>query len=208
MERFWRPVLSAHGTLAIVVGPVKPGADYVVTVHAARAVARIAGFLELESRPFEFKSTDSLDFASLRAQPMVAVGGFNNPWMRKMTDGLRFRFERSDLARIADHNHPEAPGWATRFDTSVDPPVAVEDFALIARVNDPASGQQVLCFGGIQRWGTAAAGELLTSQDYLDHFAATAPTGWERQNIELVIATTVTGDVAGPPRVVATHYWN
>jgi hypothetical protein len=65
-----------------------------------------------------------------------------------------------------------------------------------------------VCFGGIRRWGTSAAAELLTTREYLDRLAATAPTGWDRQNVELVIATTVTGDVAGPPRVVATYFWN
>jgi hypothetical protein len=39
-------------------------------------------------------------------------------------------------------------------------------------------------------------------------FAATAPPGWHNKNIEIVIATTVTDNVAGPPRVVTAHYWN
>jgi DNA-binding winged helix-turn-helix (wHTH) protein len=208
IERFWRPVLSSPGTIAVVVGPAMPGKRDTVTVHAARAAARVAGFLERETRPFEVKSTDALDFADLRAQPMVAIGGFNNPWTRKITDDLRFRLDRSDRGRIIDHSHPDAAGWATRFDSSVVPEAVVEDFALIARLRDPASGQDVVCFGGIRRWGTSAAAELLTTREYLDQLAATAPTGWDRQNVELVIATTVTGDVAGPPRVVATYFWN
>jgi DNA-binding winged helix-turn-helix (wHTH) protein len=207
IERFWRPVLTSPGTVAVVVGPAMPGVRDTVTVHAARAAARVAGFLDRETRPFEVKSTDALDFADLRAQPMVAIGAFNNPWTRKITDGLRFRLDRSNRGRIFDNDHPDAPGWATRFDSSVTPEAVVEDFALIARVRDPASGQHVVCFGGIRRWGTSAAGELLTTREYLDRLAATAPAGWDRQNVELVIATTVTGDVAGPPRIVATYFW-
>lgn len=39
-----------------------------------------------------------------------------------------------------------------------------------------------------------------------ESFAATAPTGWQNKNIEVVLATAVTDNVAGPRCVVAVHY--
>jgi hypothetical protein len=36
-------------------------------------------------------------------------------------------------------------------------------------------------------------------------FAGT-PSGWERQNVQIVLKTQVVGGTAGPPNV-ATHFW-
>jgi hypothetical protein len=84
----------------------------------------------------------------------------------------------------------------------------LEDFAIVARVHDTSSNQEVVAVGGIGTHGTLAGGEFLTTPEHLRQFAAAAPAGWRDRNIELVIATTVVEGTPGPPRVVAVHYWD
>jgi DNA-binding winged helix-turn-helix (wHTH) protein len=212
LERFWHPLLSARGTLTVCVGPARPATSehQVVTVSAATTVSRIAGLLQSREKPYDFRPLPSMDFAAVRTQPVIAIGGFNNRWTMKITSGLRFRFMRDETGpgRIVDRDRPQTAGWATRYNGAPSPMTVVEDFAIIARVRDDATGQLVLTAGGIGNHGTAAAGEFLTSPEHMDRFAMNLPPNWETQNIEIVLATSVEEGVSGPPRVIAFHFWN
>ena len=61
--------------------------------------------------------------------------------------------------------------------------------------------------GTIEEFGTEAAGEFLTNRAYFEEILKTAPRDWDHKNIEIVISTNVVGRSAGPPHIVATHYW-
>ena len=82
-----------------------------------------------------------------------------------------------------------------------------DDYALIARAPQPETGQMMVVIAGLGEKGSAAALEFVTNPKYFEQFAANAPAGWERHNIELVIKTNLVNDDWGEPRVVATHIW-
>jgi len=65
----------------------------------------------------------------------------------------------------------------------------------------------MLVIAGLGEKGSAAALECVTNPKYLDRFAAQAPAGWERRNIELVIKSNLVSDDWGEPRLIATHLW-
>jgi hypothetical protein len=211
LERFWQPILDHERPVLVVVGPAgrrdAAPSDEVVTLNAATTASRVVGLLQEHAKPFELKASATVEFADLRAQPIIAIGGFNNQWTMKITGGLRFGFERSGR-RIVDRARPEHAGWKRRLDQSIPTPQVLEDFAMIARVRDTPSGQLVLVIGGLGSRGTEAAGEFLTVPGYLEEIARGAPAGWDLKNLQLVITTTVVDGVAGPPRVVASHFFD
>ncbi len=43
--------------------------------------------------------------------------------------------------------------------------------------------------------------------DYLEQAFRTAPPDWQKKNLQVVLQTTVTDALAGPPRVIATYFW-
>ena len=86
-------------------------------------------------------------------------------------------------------------------------PGITEDYALIARAPEPESGQLMLVIAGLGEKGSAAALEFVTNPRYLEGWAAAAPPGWEKRNIEVVIKSKLINDDWGEPRVVATHVW-
>jgi hypothetical protein len=205
-------VLTASGTGGVSVGraavPQTNTNVDLVTMDAANATSRVVGVLNRVGKPYEVKGAQSVNFAELRTHPVIAIGGFNNQWSLRITDGLRFHFQYAEgRHQIVDRLDAKIQ-WVRQLDRSKDPVAVIEDYAVIARVRDSASGQHVLVLGGLGNFGTSAAGEFITSSDHLQKFAETAPPGWERRNIEFVIATRVQDGVAGPPRVVASHVWD
>jgi hypothetical protein len=65
----------------------------------------------------------------------------------------------------------------------------------------------VVVAAGIKGGGTAAAGEFLTNPAYLGQALASAPPHWEKRNVQFVLKTRLFGGAAGPPQVIASHYW-
>jgi hypothetical protein len=65
----------------------------------------------------------------------------------------------------------------------------------------------VIAAAGLGANGTQAAGEFISRPDYLEEAFRSAPSDWAKKNVQVVVETTVTDSVAGPPRVVATYFW-
>jgi len=80
------------------------------------------------------------------------------------------------------------------------------DYAFVSRVLDAATGTVVVTAAGITPYGTAAAGEFLTTPDALEH-ALGHVSNWSNRSLQIVLETQVIGGAAGAPHVVATHIW-
>jgi hypothetical protein len=144
----------------------------------------------------------------LKDGPAILIGAFNNSWTLRLTGQLRFSFVNDRINHfewIRDSEHPDSRQWAH----SVDSPYSSlpTDYAIVSRVMDPTTGRFVVTASGLAKFGTEAAGEFLTNPVYMQQVAKTAPRDWEQKNLEIVINTNVVGRSAGPPHVVATHYW-
>jgi len=48
---------------------------------------------------------------------------------------------------------------------------------------------------------------LISVPEYLREALRTAPPDWPKKNLQVVVHTTVTDSVAGPPSVVAAYFW-
>jgi hypothetical protein len=60
---------------------------------------------------------------------------------------------------------------------------------------------------GIGSWGTLAAGEFVSRQEYLKELEPFAPKRWEQKNVQVVISTDVIRGSSGPPNLVAAYFW-
>ena len=118
---------------------------------------------------------------------------------------MRFSFERDHYTfSIKDRQNPTRQDRAVNYRT---PYLSLtEDYALISRTQDPTTGRMVVVIGGSPATGATPAGEFLTDPIYLDAMAKGAPKGWERKNIQLVLATRVIhGAARDPPRILDRH---
>ena len=81
------------------------------------------------------------------------------------------------------------------------------DYAIVTRVRNATTEQTVVIVAGITQFGTVAAGELLSDPAYFDAALKTAPRDWYRKNMQVVLSVTVMSGTAGPPKVLAVHFW-
>ena len=84
---------------------------------------------------------------------------------------------------------------------------SVEDYAIVTRLLNSTTGQFVVIVAGIMSYGTQAAGEFVSSPEYLQEALQAASPGWEGKNVQIVLQTQVTDGLPGPPQVVATYVW-
>lgn len=222
IKLFWMPILQSTDPVLVVadtwMAPHDPQADHRDNSGAMREVmdpkvflnvseqsAKLASFLGSQGKRVDHELARDVSLAKLRSRPFVLRGAFNNLWTQRAVGSFRFYFQldREPLVRrILDRHAPDRLDWAA--------PVAAnlaEDYALIARAMEPESGQMMVVIAGLSEKGSAAAMEFVTNPKHLDRFAADAPDGWERRNIELVIKTSLLRGDWGEPRLVATHIW-
>jgi hypothetical protein len=236
LDRFWKPVLDSSNTVLLCMGQREflgsspepgrvastdlPGASsgpitlfqlyYLgsqnLSLPDVSTIARLAGLLQTKGKASHIRGQLSTDFADLRDGPVVLVGAFDNDWTMRLTGPMPFSFERDqDTFWIEDRQNPSRRDRAVNYRT---PYLSLtEDYALISRTLDPTTGRMVVVMGGLTGYGTIAASEFLTDPTYFEAMAKGAPRGWERKNIQLVLATKVIHGVSGPPRMLDLHFW-
>jgi hypothetical protein len=181
------------------------GARYVAVADAV-AIARIASLFQERRRPYQIREHTVTSFADLRAAPAVLIGMFSNAWNLQL--GAEFRFVPTiegdgHHVSIIDRQAPDRSWRLPRPWPSLN---ITRDYALISRVVDPATGTLVVSVGGITPFGTAAAGEFVTSADLLER-ALAGVSDWTNRGLQIVLETQVIDGAASAPRVIATHVW-
>lgn len=236
LGRFWKPVLDSSNTVLLCIGqreflgsspepgqvaqtdlPSAPSGPITLfqlyymgsqnlSLPDVSTIGRLTGLLQTKGKTFHVRGQLSTDFAALQDGPVVLVGAFDNDWTMRLTGPMRFSFERDhDTFWIKDRQNPSSRDRAVNYRT---PYLSLtEDYALISRTLDPTTARMVVVVGGLTGYGTIAAGEFLTDPAYLEAMAKGAPRGWERKNIQLVLATRVIHGASGPPRILDRHFW-
>jgi hypothetical protein len=178
--------------------------DYGVATGDVDAAVKLSSLLGQLHKPSQVRIGENYSFQDLRNSPAVFVGGFNNKWTIRLISTLHFAFvEENGLFTIRE----QVPGgrtWTTPYGVPERP---MEDYAIVARLLDSKTGQFTIITAGIVGSGTQAAGEFATNAEYLETALRGAPPDWQKKNMELVLQTTITDTIPGPPRVVATYYW-
>ena len=80
------------------------------------------------------------------------------------------------------------------------------DYALVVRMVDSETQQPVVIDAGIAVFGTSAAAKFLTSPSDMKKLAAMAPRGWEKKNMEIVLATDAIQGRSGPATILAAQF--
>ncbi len=181
-----------------------PYTDYGVAMGDVYVAARLSALFDHIDKPSQVRIGTNYSFEDLRNSPAVVVGAFNNRWTLQMTSNLRFVFAEQDGHFRIQEQSPSgrARSWVLGPQGEI-----VEDFAIVTRLLDSKTGQVVIAAAGLGANGTQAAGEFLSRRDYLAEAFRTAPSDWPKKNVQVILQTTVTDSVAGPPRVIATYFW-
>jgi len=127
----------------------------------------------------------------------------------RLTRELRFYFElapSNDFAVIRDRQDVNRKDWSGS--RSWPAPQSLEaDYAIVSRFYNPTIEQTVVSVAGASGYGTSAAGEFLTNQEYFAAALHGAPPDWYRKNMQVVLSVKVISGTPGPPKVLAVHFW-
>ena len=178
--------------------------EYGVTIGDTYAAVSLSGLLGKIGKPGQVRIGSSYSFTDLRNSPSVLVGAFNNRWTMQLTSSLHYAFVESGGHLMIREQVPSGPSWGER--ESPDGPVS-EDYALVARLLDSKTGQFTLTVAGLDGKGTQAAAEFVTNSELLEKGLHNAPKDWQKGNVELLLQSTITDSIAGPPHVVAAYFW-
>jgi hypothetical protein len=171
-------------------------------------LVNVAGVLQSNGKAYKLKSESSTTLTDLRLGPTVLIGAYDNSWTLRETANLRFHFANNpEMTRfwIEDRTQPGKLDWT--IDRSEQRKGVYKDYAIVARFLDPNTDRFVMVAAGIARGGTVAAGEFLVDPGQIKALEKTAPKGWSKKNMELVLETQVIDGRSGPPRLVASHFW-
>lgn len=178
--------------------------DYGVALGDAYAAVSLSAQLGKIGKLAQVRIGTNYSFEDLRNSPAVVVGAFNNKWTMQLTSNLHFAFVEEHEEFMIREESGQRRIWQTRKGARGE---TIEDFAIVSRLLDSKTGQFTIAVAGIGGAGTQAAGEFVSNAGYLEEGLRNAPVGWQTKNLEIVLETTVTDTVAGPPHAVAAYYW-
>jgi len=224
---FWQPVLQSPNPILVCIGAwnqageaAQPGPARVdnqtaqtirgserVFLDDAIALAKFAGWLQQNGRPYRILLPSRVTFADLQTSPAVLIG-FNNFWTTSLGDRIRFTMERGpapDTRILRDKKNPSRNDWSIDLSTPYNQPTT--DYALVVRALDPKTGQIVVTAAGLTHFGTLAAGEFLTNPEQLKKLDAYGPYDSKRKNVAIVLSTEVIRGSPGSAKIIATDFW-
>ncbi len=173
-----------------------------------RALLSIMGVLTSHGAQTQLRWPQEVQRAELDHANVVYVGAFSNSWTMSLNQNLRFAFERDDTPEgfiwmIRDRNQPGRQ-WSL---TQTYPQPVDHDYAVITRLIDTEQKRVVISVGGLNLFGTQAAGEFLADGAALNSFAQIAPKGWEKRNLQIVLEMGVSQNRTIDPKIVAINVW-
>jgi len=183
---------------------VIPVTDQFVGIGNADTAVRLTALFANRKKAVEIRYADDLSFSDLRSAPAVLIGAFSNLWTLEMQGQLRFVFEQGKGGRrIRDRKSDKTWQLAELAPDGKTP----EDYAVVSRLVDSATGQVLVSAAGITQYGTRAAGELLTDEELLASALAKAPAGWQSHKLQVLLHAKVYKGIPAAPTVVAVDAW-
>jgi hypothetical protein len=164
--------------------------------------------LEKNNKGYSVYGQSDTAFADLASGPSVLIGSFNNDWIIRLTDQLRFHYEMDhDAAEqwIVDRENPGVK--IGLHSANVATPDTRDAYAIVSRVRDASTGKFAIASAGVSTNGTEAAGKFVSDPGYFDGFAKHLPRDWQNRNLQIVIAASIVDGSPGPPHVVSSYVW-
>lgn len=232
LEDFWNPITSSGqhpniclGDLTSLIKPTSGDEQALATSQSGlvrtgvgsrdqmaladvAALNKVAGYLAVHGSSGTVLNAASTSFAQLRDQPLILIGGRSNQWSMREMSHLPFQIVNGPAERIVgirDSRKGDDLLWMVDFNTPYEQ--IKKEYAIVARFRNPETNQPTLLVAGVGANGTIAGSVFATQANYLDQFAAGAPAGWSKGNVEVVLETDIIHGDYAPPRILASATW-
>lgn len=236
LDNFWAPITSSNAP-ALVCIPVTDGnigspsvasngpglngrrpapqpatqapglnAPESVSFAATMALSAVSSVLGEMDKVFHVRHMDDANLNDLEDGPVVLIGGFTNRWTVELDSGLRFDLARDgDTRYVADRRNASSRAWEESEPAGSDGEFT--DYAVVSRVHNVTTGRVLLTIAGLDRFGTEAAADCVTTSSCITAAENLEPGNWKTKNIQVVLQTTVIGNNPGEAKAVAAYLW-
>jgi len=221
-DRFWGPVLQSKEPLLLAAdytpvyllrplreaGKPEPPVtvpDFILQTDQYLgggdlvAAAKVSAMLGRQGQELNVRVGKGVSFEDLREAPCVLIGYSATRWSQ-LTKDFRYCFDENGMVR--DQGRPTP--WLARLtrDSHTD-----LDYAIISRANLPQTHACMILISGSTQYGTESAANLITTPELLEEAMRSAPKGWEKRNLQLVLQVKVIANAPGTPTIIASHFW-
>lgn len=186
-------------------GPIEPqdllpSTNAYLTTGDVTAVTAITAMLARRGKSYQLRYAGDISPGDVRSAPTILIGAFNNHWTIDVTDPLRFVFADGVTIRDKQTNR----SWTVRVKPDQS---TTDDYAIVSRLLSADGRAAIMTAAGIGEYGTQAASEFLSSPAKIADFARTAPAGWAKKNLQIVMHIRVVDDAPGSVDIVAAYSW-
>jgi hypothetical protein len=222
---FWKPLLDPSSSVMLCAGSEHPQSlqpdktlsrdslpnpsNNYVTLLDVSAIAELSGFLAQAGKQFQVKGAHFFTFDDLRQHPAILIGGLDNPWTLRITEGMRFHIVRAQTSAFTDRIEDSLnKGSTPRSFHDAPGPDGLEEYAIVARLSEQGGlRDNVLVVAGLGDHGTSAALEALLDQSFIASLTNSLPKDWPSKNMEAVFEIRVIDGNSTVPRVLAVELW-
>lgn len=208
LDLLWSPVFATKKSLLIFI-PVLDDPDGQLSVKIgvgpAAALRKASDYLTEHKYPYDLRFGPDLTFAQMTEHPTLLLGGFASVWAMRLARGLRYTLTWDDAKNKVILDKSSGKVWRPVNQTPEG--FADQDFGLLCRLFDQASGQIVMIAAGITTFGTAGAAGLLFDSAWFSELVRQVPRDWETKNFEAIVRVGIIGVAISTPQVVATYFW-
>ncbi len=217
VDGFWSPVLRDQRSVLICTGGVvfqpnkfsgvitadKDNEYPFVSMQIASAITQVSALTQRYDDGVQLISSPTAQLSDLREHPVILLGGYNNRWAMRLLQSQRIQFTPEPVESIVDRTRPGAQWMRDRSR----PYSSADDYALIARFRDAATGGWVVVLAGLGRNGTEAAAQFATSPRYMQMLRDRIDQDFATRNIEAVLKVQVVDGKTGAPSIEAAYVW-
>ena len=133
---------------------------------------------------------------------MILIGAYNNEWTMNLQRDLRYRFADDPDRQIYD-----ATNASVRWSRPESMPcLERDDYAIVARFNSTITRSPVVLIAGIEKNGTEAAAEFVSTPRYMDALTQQS-RDWASKNVEMVLKIKVVHGKSSVPSIEAVYQW-
>ncbi len=144
-----------------------------------------------------------LTMGDFRHNPIVLIGGLNNPWSMMVLSNLRYSLRSDPVSGerwIQDAKDPSKREWKIEGSSRQEN----TDYAIVTRCFDEQLGGWVMVFSGLSPHGTEAAAAFVTAPLLVPSLPASLRTA---RNFQVVLKVAVVDREPGSPQMLAFQIW-
>jgi hypothetical protein len=164
------------------------------------AVARVVSTLTQMGRKYDLRYGSDITATDFRNSATILIGGFSNVWTMQLMRGFPYTLDQGGIVEGQQHKL----AWTQSFSQDGQ---QNEDYVVISRIPDAATGSFTLIIAGINTFSNQAAADFISNPENIRALAQSMKPGWENRNLQIVLHVSVIHQVPITADVVAIRSW-